>query len=111
MIHALRRKEDFDALVERSKTDPILIFKHSTQCSISERALHEFNDFMRRAGGVEAGIVLVLENRDVSNAVAERLGVEHEPPQAIVIEAGRPAWNASHRAITEGALRSALGLG
>jgi bacillithiol system protein YtxJ len=110
MVHELRRKEDFDALVERSKTDPILIFKHSTQCGISERAFDAFHSFMRNANSVEAGVVLVLENRDVSDAIANQLGVEHESPQAIVIDQGRPAWNASHRGITEAALRQALGI-
>jgi bacillithiol system protein YtxJ len=110
MIHELRRKEDFEALVERSKTDPILVFKHSTQCGLSERAFDAFQNFMRHATGVEAGVVDVLEHRDVSNVISEQLGIEHESPQAIVIHGGQPSWNASHRAITETALRQALGM-
>jgi bacillithiol system protein YtxJ len=110
MIHELRRKEDFDALIERSKTDPVLVFKHSTQCGLSERAFDTFHNFMRQATNVHAGIVYVIENRDVSDAIAEQLGVEHETPQAIVVNEGLPAWNASHRAITEAALGQALGI-
>ena len=108
MVNELRRKEDFDALLERSKARPVLIYKHSTQCGISEDAFERFQAFMRASPDVEAGVVLVLEDRPVSNAIEERLGLLHESPQAILIENGRPVWNTSHRAITEESLRQAF---
>jgi bacillithiol system protein YtxJ len=108
MVIELRRQEDFDAFLERSQARPVLVFKHSTQCGISDAAFERFQSFMRAAPDVEAGVVLVLEDRPVSNAVEDRLGILHESPQAILIEKGRPVWNASHRAITEDALGRAF---
>ena len=108
MVSELRRKKDFDALLERSRARPVLLFKHSTQCGISAEAFERLHAFMNSAPDVEAGVVLVIEDRDVSNDIEDRLGIQHESPQAIVIENGIPTWNASHRAITEEALRRAL---
>ena len=49
-------------------------------------------------------VVHVVEQRALSNAIAARTGVRHESPQAILLEAGRVSWNASHDGITADAL-------
>jgi bacillithiol system protein YtxJ len=104
----LVRKQDFEQLLERSRQDPILIFKHSTRCAVSDAALDEFNSFVKDADEIDCGLVLVIENRDVSNAIAETLRVRHESPQAIIVDGGQPVWKASHWSITADALRDAL---
>ena len=109
MVLELRQHQDLEQLLERSKTDPVLIFKHSTQCSISDQAYDEFTRFAGMAGDLNCGLVLVIENRDLSNAIASRLGVRHESPQAIVVRDGKPEWNASHWSITAEALNKAIG--
>ena len=95
MVLELRQHRDLEQLLQRSKTDPVLIFKHSTQCSVSDQAYEEFTRFLENAGDLACGVVLVIENRDISNAIAARLGVRHESPQAIVVKDGKPEWNAS----------------
>ena len=42
------------------------------------------------------------------NVLAERCGVRHESPQAIVFESGKPVWHASHDAITQGSMAAAM---
>ena len=108
MVIELRRKQDFEQLLERSNKDPILIFKHSTQCPVSDAALDELKSFASDVKDVECGVVLVIEHRNVSNAIAEYLNVRHESPQAIVVEDGRSTWSASHWSITADALRDVL---
>jgi bacillithiol system protein YtxJ len=108
MVLQLQRNQDLEQLLERSTTDPVLIFKHSTQCPISSEAYEEFRHFAESAEDVACALVLVIENRDVSNTIASRLGVRHESPQAIVVKDGRPAWTASHWSITADALSEAL---
>lgn len=109
MIFQLERNQDLDRLLERSKANPVLIFKHSTQCSISSEVYEEFLRFAEPAGGLICGLVLVIENRELSDTIASRLGVRHESPQAIVVRDGQPAWNASHWSISADSLRRALG--
>src|SRR5262245_19623440 len=108
MIVDLRQDRDLEQLLDKSKTDPVLIFKHSTQCSISAQAYEEFTDFMEGFGNVLCGTVLVIENRTLSNAIAARFGVHHQSPQALLIKDGRVLWHASHWSITSDSLNEAL---
>lgn len=108
MVVELRRNEGLEQLLERSKTDPVLIFKHSTQCPISTQAYGEFREFAGTAKDVPCGLVLVIENRGLSNAIASQLRVRHESPQAILVENGRSVWSASHWSITAEALQQAV---
>ena len=108
MIAELREDRDLEQLLDRSKTDPVLIFKHSTQCSISTHAYEEFADFVESTNGLICGAVLVIENRTLSNAIAERFRIRHESPQALLIKDGRVVWHAAHWSITSDSLREAL---
>ena len=108
MITELRKREDFEQLLERSKTHPVIIFKHSTQCAISDQVYEEFCRFVESAGNINCGLVLVIEWRAVSNAIETMLDIPHESPQAILVRDGKPKWNASHWSITYDALTRAL---
>jgi monothiol bacilliredoxin len=108
MVIELNRNEDFDDLLAKSRAKPIVIFKHSTQCSISTVAYEEFIQFMENAVDVSCGVVFVIENRSLSDRIEATLGVRHASPQAIVVDNGRQTWNASHWAITSSALSKAL---
>lgn len=91
-----------DAIDSASSGKRVLIFKHSTTCSISRAAL----DRMERAWTVDdaaqrsAYYLDLLRFRSVSNAVADRYGIEHESPQVLVIDKGVCAYTRSHFAIT-----------
>ena len=61
--------------MERSKTHPVIIFKHSTQCAISDQVYEEFSRFLESAGNIICGLVLVIEWRAVSNAIESILTV------------------------------------
>src|SRR5438105_1985988 len=107
MVVELRRNQDLEQLLDRSTTDPVIIFKHSTQCPISTAAYEEFMQFAA-ASEVPCGLVLVIENRTLSDAIESKLGVLHESPQAIVIQNRHQTWTASHWSITAEALNKAL---
>jgi bacillithiol system protein YtxJ len=108
MVIELRHDRDLEQLLERSKTNPVLIFKHSTQCPISAHSYKEFMTFAESSGDLACGVVLVIENRRLSDTIEERLRVRHESPQAIVVIGGRASWHASHWSITAGSLREAV---
>jgi bacillithiol system protein YtxJ len=108
MIIELQQHRDLEQLLDRSRTDPVLIFKHSTQCPISGQVYQEFAEFAAGAGGAVCGAVLVIENRELSDAIAKRFGVRHESPQALLIKDGRVVWHASHWSITTDSLGDAL---
>lgn len=63
------------------------------------------------AAAITPALVRVIEERAVSLALAERLGVRHESPQVLLIRDGRVDWHDSHHRITAPALAAAVGQG
>lgn len=100
----------FQILLAESTAEPVLLFKHSTQCPISARAAARLSEFKDEMGEEAPKIywLKVIESRPVSNDVASRLGVKHESPQIILIENAKAVWDASHDAITADAIIEAL---
>lgn len=108
MILELREQRDLEELIDKSNPDPVLLFKHSTQCPTSTEAYEEFTRFVEHRPALYCGAVLVIENRKLSNAIAERFGVRHESPQALLIQNGCVVWHASHWSITSDSLEQAV---
>ncbi|KAF4325189.1 hypothetical protein G195_001359 [Phytophthora kernoviae 00238/432] len=68
------------------------------------------NDYLQNSPNeqVKYGIIYVVEDRPVSNEAANKLGVKHESPQAILVKKGIPVWHASHSDITSTTITKAL---
>jgi len=86
--------EKLDALIAASADRPVFLFKHSDTCGISAHILEQLNDI-----DGEINILVVQHDRDVSNAVVQRLGVRHASPQAFVLKDGKPIYHATHYGI------------
>ena len=93
----------FGELADRSKERPVVIFKHSLTCPISAAAYEEMAEF---AG--EVALVEVQRARELSAEIENRLGVNHESPQVIVLRNGQVVWNASHFKITADSVAKAV---
>jgi len=94
--------EQLTALEEINKasfTDPILIFKHSTRCSISDVAKARL-DREDNLNGVDFYYLDLIKHRDISNALAEKYNVHHESPQILLIHKGECVYDESHIGIT-----------
>ena len=89
-----------------SSVKPIVIFKHSTRCSISRFALKQFEREYDLDETVDAFFLDLIEHRDVSNEIASKFGVYHESPQLILIKNGKAVYDVSHSEIDAGALKS-----
>ncbi len=97
---------DFEEFL--ASKSPGFIFKHSTRCPTSAEIHDEIEAFAGAHPALPIFLVRVIESRPVSNAIAERLKVEHQSPQAILVdETGAAAWTASHREISAGAIERA----
>ena len=98
-----------EAAIEESRERPVLLFKHSRSCGISCEALDELRAHLDDASAAAAyKLITVQSHRTVSDRAAERVGVRHETPQAILLRNGRPVWNASHFRITAETLGQVL---
>jgi bacillithiol system protein YtxJ len=108
MIIELREKQDLENLLKRSQHEPVLLFKHSTQCSRSAGVIEDFEAFEQDNPAVPCGLILVIEDRDVSDEVEERFGIRHESPQAMLIVNEKPTWHASHWKVTKNSIEAAF---
>lgn len=102
--------DELDKLLSESEERPLLLFKHSYTCGISAEALDELLAHLDADATASAryALVTVQTHRDVSNAVAKRLGVRHETPQALVVRDGQVVWAASHFRVTANAMLEAI---
>ena len=84
-----------DEIVEISQNQPVVIFKHSTRCSISSTALSRFE----RAWGDTENAAFYLDliaYRPISLEIAQKFGIQHQSPQALVINKGACTYSATH---------------
>jgi bacillithiol system protein YtxJ len=106
----LRRLEDIETLLVESASRPVLLLKHSYSCGTSAQALDELLAHVdeRDAHDVRFAMVTVQTDRSVSNAIASRLGIRHETPQALLLRDGKVVWQASHFRVTADAIAEAI---
>ncbi len=98
---------DADALEAVIASPRAVLFKHSTRCGVSAFIIDEVIDFAEANPEWPVYLLKVIEQRALSNAVTERLGVRHESPQAFVLQRGRVCWHGSHNEVTADTLRRA----
>ena len=94
-------------LQEALTSEPVFaVFKHSTRCSISSMAKSR----VERDWNFEFPIYYLdlIQHRNISNFIADESGIEHQSPQLIVFQNGKPVYNASHSGINIDELKSEL---
>ncbi len=97
-----------DEIKEESAKQPVLIFKHSTTCSISAMALSRMERNWSDQLGVKPYYLDLLANRPISKQIEQIFGVEHESPQVLLIRNGECVYDASHMAISFAGLQQAV---
>lgn len=95
--------EQLDALFESSFSNPVALFKHSNSCGISSHVL----EMAAEAEGT-INVVVIQENREISNEIANRTGHRHQSPQAFVIKDGKTTYHATHYGIDAGKIEKCL---
>lgn len=106
---ALEDESQLDLIDEQSKTNAVLIFKHSTRCSISRFALKDFNNtYDIPAKDLTVYMLDLLNYRTISNALAQKYSVEHQSPQVLLIKEGVCTYSVTHDSIDAQALKDEL---
>ena len=108
-LEELKSVEELDQALDESRERPVLFFKHSLTCPISTRAFSELQSYLDNADPrASYKLITVQSARLVSDELASKLKLEHQSPQAILVQNGRELWNASHYQITASALAEAI---
>jgi bacillithiol system protein YtxJ len=73
-----------------------VVYKHSPICPTSGMAYEEIRSLKRMQQDVPVYLIDVVHSRPLSRYIADRVGVVHASPQAIILRSGVPAWHGSH---------------
>ncbi|MCT4622984.1 MAG: bacillithiol system redox-active protein YtxJ [Schleiferiaceae bacterium] len=96
--HILENNSQLNEIIDLSKNpnkNGVLVFKHSTRCSVSYMAFKGLKS-QWSFDGVDFFYLDLIKFREVSNAIEEMFGVKHESPQLLHIKNGKCTNNASH---------------
>lgn len=107
----LTQAEQLTDIVRESFEHPVLIFKHSTSCSISAAAKSKMERQWPDAGLSNATLYYLdlLRYRPISNEIAEKFGIRHESPQLLLIQNGECRYDASHMGIRLSEVKEMVG--
>ena len=104
----LNSPDQLEDIKQESLKQPVLIFKHSTSCSISHMALSRMERNWSDQLGVKPYYLDLLANRPISAKIEDEFGVEHESPQVLLIKNGECIYDASHMSISFAGLQQAV---
>ena len=93
----LKTASQLEAVIILSQHQPVLVFKHSRTCPISQHAF----SLVKRA--LDRGILslpvfclVVQDARPIAHEVARRWGIRHESPQVLLVYRDKVVYHASH---------------
>lgn len=97
----LTEADQLTDIVRESHEKPVLIFKHSTTCSISAAAKSKIERQWPDADLADVKIYYLdlLRFRPISAEIATKFGIRHESPQLLLIQDGECRFDASHMGI------------
>jgi bacillithiol system protein YtxJ len=96
----LKDVSQVEAILARNTDAPIILFKHSTACSVSAKAFdHLKSNYKLTKRPVLFYYLDLLSHRDVSNWIEQKTGVKHHSPQVIVWHNGKVLYTATHQEI------------
>ncbi len=87
----------------------VMLFKHSTRCSISSMALNRLErNWQFSNNSFPVYILDLLEYPTVSAKISDLFNVRHESPQVLIIKNGKCIYTASHSDIIVADIETAL---
>jgi bacillithiol system protein YtxJ len=97
MIEKISSIKNWQELFLSSTSSTVIILKHSNACPISTNAYSKIEHGLA-SGEIDQKVYLVVvqENREISNQIEQDLGVKHESPQVIIIKDKKVVYHSSH---------------
>lgn len=104
----IEQPADIEDIKKKSFEKPVIIFKHSTSCSISSAALSRFERKWDAEAGADIHLLNLLQHRDISAQIADTFSVQHQSPQLLVIKNGESIYDESHFGISADLVKEVL---
>ena len=103
----LTSEDQLEDIKSQSSAKPVVIFKHSTRCSISTMAKGRL-DRAEQPQGVDFYYLDLLAFRPISNKITEMFSVPHESPQLLLIKNAECIYEETHNGIDMDDLKEQL---
>ena len=94
----LSNMEQLDTIDEESAEGKVLLFKHSTRCSISATVLNRMERNWQESDSdkIKPYYLDLIRHRGISQAISAHYGIVHESPQVLIIYKRNCIYHASH---------------
>ncbi len=92
----LKSDQDLDFAIALTNQTPIMLFKHSTRCSISTTALSRLERNWNDGIDIQPFFLDLIQYRSLSNLIENKFFIKHESPQVLVLYKGECIYHASH---------------
>jgi len=99
--------DKLEEAIDASYFKDIVLFKHSTTCSISVMAKLRLEDAWDLTG-IDAYYLDLKAYRHISDAIAKRFAIHHESPQILLIRKGECIYDGSHFDVSVAEIKETL---
>lgn len=98
----LENLSQLEEIKQKSGEKPVLIFKHSTRCSVSGMAWDRLKRNWKKEDSekVTPYFLDLIRHREISNQIEKEFSVYHESPQVIIVKSGKAVYDNSHMGIS-----------
>lgn len=95
----LNSSDQLEGVIDMSFKQAVVIFKHSTRCSISLMAKSRLERQTSNEQSLDFYYLDLLNYRPISDLIASKFDVQHESPQLLLIQNGECIYHCSHGSI------------
>ena len=95
----INQLKDISELSKEQGINAVLLFKHSTRCSISSMALSRLETKWQMNEKIPTYFLDLLQHRHISDEIASLFSVNHASPQVLLIKNGSCIYHNSHNGI------------
>ena len=106
---SLTTSEDLEQAVAESLKRNVVLFKHSTRCSVSFMAKKTLElNWNLNPAKTSIYFLDLIRHRDISNIIAQKFNIAHESPQLILLKNEKVVYHASRNEISVDELQTQL---
>lgn len=102
--------EQLEQVKEESYARPVILYKHSTRCGVSDWAKTNLEKADGPVSTEKYYYLDLISYREVSNAIEAQFNVLHQSPQVLLIRNGECVYTVSHADIQLDKLHQQLAL-
>ena len=106
---SIKNVEEFDQILERSRTKPALLFKHEPASAESLQIKQDLEaNWIISADMLDTYLVDTKQDKEVSDEATDVAGVSNETPQVFLFADGVTMYDESHEMINVKKIKIAL---